>query len=86
MQYVSLESHISGLWCCLNTQLFHKSKYQNDINLVAFERSWLLGNNRKLHFGLTLSINYKIVYFEDLNKPLRKICDLMDTYFDKSIL
>ena len=35
MQYVSLESHISGLRFCLNTQLFHKNKYRNDINLVA---------------------------------------------------
>ena len=35
MQYVSLESHISGLWCCLNTQLSHKSKCHYDINLVT---------------------------------------------------
>ena len=35
MQYVSLESYISVWWCCLNTQLTHKSKYHNDINLVA---------------------------------------------------
>ena len=35
MQYVSLEGHLSGFLCCLNTQLFYKSKYHNDINLVA---------------------------------------------------
>ena len=34
MQYVSLESYISGWWCCLNTQLTRKSKYHHDINLV----------------------------------------------------
>ena len=32
----------------------------------------LLGNNRKLHYGLTISVNYKIVHFEDLNKQLQK--------------
>ena len=36
MQYVSLEGNRSGSQCCLNTQLLHKSKYHNDINLVAF--------------------------------------------------
>ena len=35
MQYVSLESYISVWGCCLNTQLTHKSKYHNEINLVA---------------------------------------------------
>ena len=35
MQYVSLEGHVSGFWCCLNAHLFYKSKYHNDINLVA---------------------------------------------------
>ena len=35
MQYVSLESYISGWLCCLNTKLTHKSKYHNDINLVV---------------------------------------------------
>ena len=34
MQFVSVESYISG-WLCLNTQVSHKSKYHNDINLVA---------------------------------------------------
>ena len=33
--YVSLESFISGWWSCLITQLTHKSKYKNDINVVA---------------------------------------------------
>ena len=37
MQYASLESYISGLWCSLNTQLTHKSKYDNDINVVALD-------------------------------------------------
>ena len=35
MQYVSLESYISGWGCCLNTQLTHKCKYHDGINLVA---------------------------------------------------
>ena len=35
MQYVSLENYISGWGCCLNTQLSHKSKNHNDINLAA---------------------------------------------------
>ena len=35
MQYVSLEGRLSGFLCFLNTQLFYKSKYHNDINLVA---------------------------------------------------
>ena len=63
-----------------------KRKYHNVINHSFFERSRLLDNNRKLHFGLTLSVNYEIVYFEDLSKQLRKTCDLIDTCFDKYIL
>ena len=63
--------------------LFHKSKYHNDINLAALN---VLGCNRKFQFDLILSINYEIVYFEDLNKLLRKTCDLIDTCFDKYIL
>ena len=35
MQYASLESYINGWGCCLNTQLTHKGKYHNDINVVA---------------------------------------------------
>ena len=35
MQYASLENYISGWCCCLNTQLTHKSKYHNVINVVA---------------------------------------------------
>ena len=35
MQCVSLERYISGWSCYLNTQLSHKGKYHNDINLVA---------------------------------------------------
>ena len=35
MQNVSLESYISVWWCCLNTQLTHKSKNHHDINLVT---------------------------------------------------
>ena len=35
MLYASLESYISGWGLCLNTQLTHKSKYHNDINVVA---------------------------------------------------
>ena len=35
MQYLSLKGHLSGFGCCLNTQLFYKDKYHNDINLVA---------------------------------------------------
>ena len=47
---------------------------------------FLLGNNRKLDFWLTLSANYKIVYFDHLYEQLPQICVLMDTFFDKSVL
>ena len=47
MQYVSLESYISGRLCCLNTQLTHTSKYYNDINLVVLN---VLGNYILPHF------------------------------------
>ena len=62
----------SGWGCYMNTQLSHKSKCHNDINLVALNLGII--NNRKLHFCLTFSVNCKIVYFEHLNKPLRTIC------------
>ena len=64
MQFVSLKRYISGWGCCLNTQLSNKSKYHNYINLAALNVLGLLGNNRTLHFCLTLSVNCKIVYFE----------------------
>ena len=38
----------------------------------CFENSWLLGNNRKLQFCLTLSVNYKIEYFEHLRVIIYK--------------
>ena len=67
--------------------IHNKNKNHNDINLVALNvLGCLLGNNRKLQFCFNLCVNYRIVYFEHLNKPLRTICVLMDTCFDKSII
>ena len=51
----------------------------------CFERPWLLGNNRKLIFCLTVRVNKKIVYFEHLYKQLRSICISIDTYFGKYV-
>ena len=72
------------MWGIHQTQISIKEGFeQGHISLTnCFERSWLLGNNRKLHFCLTLSVNCKIVYFEHLNKLLRTICVLIDTCFD----
>ena len=41
---------------------------------------------QKITFCLNLSVNYKIVYFERLKKPLRSTSILLDTCFDKYVL
>ena len=74
--------------------LEHHINIENRVTLQSFwfifscfERSWLLGNNRKLHFCLTLSVNYKIVHFEHLVKAITINLHIKRyPCFDKSVL